>query len=204
MSIRELALSAGVDKNTVLRIERGDPVSEKVLNRVCKALNTVLPQVNAPVDGTTNVSRFQSTPDDWCIVFNTLVSKSGLPDFSKVADPEERKRLGTLGFVSGFMQNHGCSIQDGRLQAAVIEVYGPYRISATHAGEEFLMCLSGKVRVQVGERTELLSAGDSITFRSELPHNFEQVEKDEAGFAPKILMVWIEGAQATAIQAEHS
>jgi transcriptional regulator with XRE-family HTH domain len=202
MSIRELARTAGVDKNTVLRIERGEPVSSKVLNSVCAALNTVLPQLTAPVNETSNVSHFQASLDNWCIVFNTQKSKSGLPDYTQVADPQERRRLGGLGFVYGFMQNHECSITNGTLQAAVIEVYGAYRIPASHAGEEFLMCLSGKVDVQVGEVHYLLAQGDSVTFRSDLPHNYEQVETDEAGAAPKILMVWIEGAPESA-QAPH-
>jgi transcriptional regulator with XRE-family HTH domain len=197
VSIRELARTAGIDKNTVLRLERGEPVSAKVLNSVCVALNTVLPQVIAPVSETSNTSHFQTTADNWCIVFNTARSKSGLPDYTQVADPLERKRLGGLGFVTGFMQNHECSITNGTLQAAVIEVYGAYARPATHAGEEFMMCLTGKVDVQIGEDHFILSAGDSITFRSDLHHNFEQVSTDEAGFAPKILMVWIEGAPAS-------
>jgi len=194
VSIRELARLASVDKNTILRIERGEPVSSKVLNSVCAALNTVLPQVTAPVHETSNVSHFQTSPENWCIVFNTLRSRSGLPDFTQVPDPVERKRLGGLGFVYGFMQNHECSITNGTLQAAVVEVYEPYRIPASHPGEEFLMCLTGKVNVHVGEDNFILAAGDSVTFRSELPHNFELVENDPNGFAPKILMVWIEGA----------
>jgi transcriptional regulator with XRE-family HTH domain len=194
VSIRALAKIAGVDKNTVLRVERGDPVSAKVLNSVCAALNTVLPQMTAPVHETSNVSHFKTSSDNWCIVFNTLKSKSGLPDFTQVGDPVERQRLGGLGFVYGFMQNHECSIVNGMLQAAVIEVYEPYRIPATHPGEEFLMCLSGKVKVRVGEDSFVLSNGDSVTFRSDLPHNYEPIENDAAGSAPKILMVWVEGA----------
>jgi transcriptional regulator with XRE-family HTH domain len=198
ISIRELARLANVDKNTVSRIERGEPVSAKVLNSVCAALNTVLPQLTAPLSDDSNVSHFQTSSDNWCIVFNTQKSRSGLPDYARVADPGERRRLGGLGFVYGFMQNHECSITNGTLQAAVVEVYGAYRIPASHPGEEFLMCLSGKVDVQVGEEHYILGQGDSVTFRSELRHNFAQIETDEAGFAPKILMVWIEGAPESA------
>ncbi len=194
ISIRELARTADVDKNTVLRIERGEPVSAKVLNSVCAALNTVLPQVTAPVTEMSNASHFQTSAENWCIVFNTMRSRTGLPDYTQVADPMERKRLGGLGFVNGFMQNHECAITNGTLQAAVIEVYGAYARPASHAGEEFLMCLTGKVDVRVGDEHYILAAGDSVTFRSDLQHNYEQVETDAAGFAPKILMVWIEGA----------
>jgi transcriptional regulator with XRE-family HTH domain len=194
VSIREVARIAGVDKNTVLRIERGEPVSAKVLNNVCSALNTVLPQMTAPINETSNVSHFQTTAENWCIVVNTQTSRSGLPDFTQVSEPAERKRLGGLGFVYSFMQNHECAITNGTLQAAVMEVYNAYKIPASHPGEEFLMCLSGKVKVHVGEDRFVLSEGDSVTFRSDLPHNFEPIESDVAGLAPKILMVWIEGA----------
>ena len=40
----------------------------------------------------------------------------------------------------------------------------------THAGQEFDIILSGQLRVQVGEHTEILKEGDSILYNSSTPH----------------------------------
>ena len=40
----------------------------------------------------------------------------------------------------------------------------------THAGQEFDIILSGQLRVQVGEHTEILEEGDSILYNSSTPH----------------------------------
>ena len=40
----------------------------------------------------------------------------------------------------------------------------------THAGQEFDIILSGQLKVQVGEHTEILGEGDSILYNSSTPH----------------------------------
>ena len=40
----------------------------------------------------------------------------------------------------------------------------------THSGQEFDIVLSGQLKVQVGEHTEILSEGDSILYNSSAPH----------------------------------
>ena len=40
----------------------------------------------------------------------------------------------------------------------------------THAGQEFDIVLSGQLKVQVGEHTEILGEGDSILYNSSTPH----------------------------------
>ncbi len=40
----------------------------------------------------------------------------------------------------------------------------------THTGHEFDYVLKGTLKVQIGEKTEILEEGDSVTFDSSLPH----------------------------------
>ena len=40
----------------------------------------------------------------------------------------------------------------------------------THSGQEFDIVLSGQLKVQVGEHTEILEEGDSILYNSSTPH----------------------------------
>jgi transcriptional regulator with XRE-family HTH domain len=42
-----------------------------------------------------------------------------------------------------------------------------------HPGEEFVFCLSGAIRYEVGERSYLLKKGDSLHFYAHLPHRWE-------------------------------
>ncbi|MCR4391763.1 MAG: helix-turn-helix domain-containing protein [Candidatus Acetothermia bacterium] len=49
-----------------------------------------------------------------------------------------------------------------------------------HEGIECGLILSGKVRIVVGDKAYVLTAGQSITFRSEQPHRFENAGDEEA------------------------
>ena len=49
---------------------------------------------------------------------------------------------------------------------------GTGRHAITHEGEECGLLLSGRLEVTVGDRTEVLRAGDAYYFRSEQPHRF--------------------------------
>ncbi|MBU0514722.1 MAG: XRE family transcriptional regulator, partial [Proteobacteria bacterium] len=44
------------------------------------------------------------------------------------------------------------------------------RPPSTHDGQEFIYVLSGKVRVSLGGFTDLLKKGDSMAYRSSVPH----------------------------------
>ena len=48
-----------------------------------------------------------------------------------------------------------------------------------HPGLEAGIVLKGKVRITVGGKSFVLEAGDSITYRSDLPHRFENVGEEE-------------------------
>ncbi len=49
-----------------------------------------------------------------------------------------------------------------------------------HEGEEWLFLLSGRLRVTVGARTEILSAGDSAHFDSRIPHRLDALDNADA------------------------
>jgi transcriptional regulator with XRE-family HTH domain len=56
----------------------------------------------------------------------------------------------------------------------------PATARSVHAGEEFLYVLSGEVEAFLGNRTELLKAGDSIYYNSTTPHHVHSAGKEEA------------------------
>ncbi len=53
---------------------------------------------------------------------------------------------------------------------------------SVHPGQEFDYILRGKLKVQMGEKTEILSEGDSIYFDSNQPHGLVAVDCDECEF----------------------
>ncbi len=48
--------------------------------------------------------------------------------------------------------------------------------TTTHSGHEFDYVLSGKLKIQVGNHTEILSEGDSIYYKSSAPHGMSAVD----------------------------
>ena len=49
--------------------------------------------------------------------------------------------------------------------------------SHSHKGETFLLMLEGKVKIAVGEREQVLKTGDSIHFKSAVPHKITNIGK---------------------------
>ena len=68
--------------------------------------------------------------------------------------------------------------------------------TTTHKGQEFDLVLSGSLKVQVGDHTEILEEGDSIYYNSSLPHGMIAVNGKDCVFLAMILPV--EGQQAGA------
>ena len=58
---------------------------------------------------------------------------------------------------------------------------------ATHQGQEFDVILSGHLKVQVGDHTEVLEEGDSIYYNSSLPHGMIAVDGKDCVFVAVIL-----------------
>jgi transcriptional regulator with XRE-family HTH domain len=53
-------------------------------------------------------------------------------------------------------------------------------VAYAHPGIESGLVLKGRVKIIVGGKEHILKAGDSITYRSDQPHRFENVDEEEA------------------------
>ena len=56
----------------------------------------------------------------------------------------------------------------------------PATARSAHDGEEFLYVLSGKVRVCLGNLSDVLEEGDSIYYNSTTPHHVHSADEREA------------------------
>ncbi len=59
--------------------------------------------------------------------------------------------------------------------------------TTTHSGQEFDLVISGKLKIQVGDHTEILSEGDSIYYDSSAPHGMIAVGGQECVFCAVVL-----------------
>lgn len=57
----------------------------------------------------------------------------------------------------------------------------------THSGQEFDLILSGKLKVQVGDHTEILNEGDSIYYNSSTPHGMIAVDGKDCVFCAVVM-----------------
>ena len=57
----------------------------------------------------------------------------------------------------------------------------------THGGQEFDIVLSGKLKVRVGNHTEVLEEGDSIYYKSSTPHGMIAVDGEDCTFLAVVI-----------------
>ncbi|MEE0946277.1 MAG: AMP-binding protein [Acutalibacteraceae bacterium] len=58
---------------------------------------------------------------------------------------------------------------------------------STHSGQEFDLVLSGSLKVQIGEHTEILNEGDSIYYNSSTPHGMIAIGGQDCVFCAVVL-----------------
>ncbi len=57
----------------------------------------------------------------------------------------------------------------------------------THSGQEFDLVLSGRLKVQIGDHTEILDEGDSIYYNSSTPHGMIAVDGKDCVFCAVVM-----------------
>lgn len=102
-----------------------------------------------------------------------------------VRQAERRKEAAAHKGVAGQLAYHYYSLGKGKTDRhmepffVVIEP-GDKSPPSSHEGEEFLVCLSGRLQVTYGSKTHLLEAGDSIYYNSIVPHDVSAVAPGKA------------------------
>ena len=101
-------------------------------------------------------------------------------DFSPIVRKDERKILHPSPGVTYHLLSKN-------LQGKIEFLLAFYDVGATtgakpysHRGEECALVLKGKLEVQVGSSTYILSKDDSLTFSCEIPHQVRNVGKGQA------------------------
>lgn len=107
----------------------------------------------------------------------------------RVVRASERTELPGLGGLNAGEARSGIQASGIRFELAspagaetIEAIFGRYEVGATigqepitHAGEEWGMVLSGRLKVWVGDEIHFFDPGDSIWFPSTIPHRMENV-----------------------------
>lgn len=195
LSIRSVAKTAGVDKNTILRLEAGLPVRNASRERICQVygilniLPTQLPDneigqhyAKTRADGMT-WHRAQVKSED---------QPSAITSSPKFALPTERLRQGKLQLAQQFFSRLDCNLPQGKLRAGLFEVFGTSGRSAQPSGEALIYVLKGALRFEIGNEQFIIHAGEAATFDRTIPHLHEPHEMAPADLPAIFLYVQIE------------
>jgi transcriptional regulator with XRE-family HTH domain len=154
LSIEALAAAAGVNKNTVVRFEKGLSTRMDTVYRICGALGV------SPLH----------------LVEGGLVQGKDY-DIKKHAAAEKSRQVHRKDRVRREIM-HGMTVGDlnyrlpgGRLSAKVLEVSGRGQ-THTHPGEELLFCLTGTVGFEISDVKGILKKGDAVFFWGTEPHAY--------------------------------
>ncbi len=177
LTIREVARNVGIDKNTLLALEAGKRVRESTLTRVFNfygVLPVMEPIVAESRSEGAHFAKNEIQPEHWYRLFlDNVEEPSEVSTAEAIRDPAVRKRLGRQGLASQFFKRLPCNLTQGRLKAAIFEVYGPSGWSQQPSGEAFIYCLQGSLRFHIGEESFILTPGESATINRTVRHMHE-------------------------------
>ncbi|OHB32260.1 MAG: XRE family transcriptional regulator [Desulfuromonadaceae bacterium GWC2_58_13] len=157
MTIQDLAEKSKVSSNMISRIERGLTIpSVGILMKLAGVFDK---SINYFVEEITTTHE---------IVFTSPGKRD-----KTVYDDEHN--MHTESFTSGlrdpqFMSFY-CTVKKGGT-SGVQNMY--------HPGDELIYVLEGKLEVNIASERHLLKAGDSISFKSHLPHRWDNVGEEDA------------------------
>lgn len=158
MTIQDLAEKSKVSSNMISRIERGLTIpSVEILMKLAavfqKSINYFVEEVV-----TTHEAVFTSPGNR-----------------DKTVYDDDEQNMQTESFTSGLrdpqFMSFFCKVKVGGTSGHK-EMY--------HPGDELIYVLEGTLRVTVAEDEYLLKAGDSLSFKSHLPHRWDNVGDIEA------------------------
>jgi transcriptional regulator with XRE-family HTH domain len=185
MTIRELADRSSVDKNTIVRLEKGLPTSRATVTLVSNALGVYLGRLLSEADERETINVHRAANAGWTShsrmarrVTPLDSSDDGSPDpqLEEFDTEEERRRMAAQGSETTFMQILQSNLPNSQMFGSVLELYGTSE-ARTHPGEEFVYCLNGTAKLTIGGREVILNEGDSAQFWSAEVHTYAPADE---------------------------
>jgi quercetin dioxygenase-like cupin family protein/DNA-binding XRE family transcriptional regulator len=181
LSIRDVALRAGVSKTSVLRLEQGGSCRPATLATVCAVLGLHVERL-AEGASVEPGAVHREGDDRWYDMAD--VAAGPLPRAGRQA----KARVSPLSNVAVAVDLLRSRLQNGRILPTMLEVHRE-SIARSHPGEEFVYVLAGTLRLTVGTHVFDLKTGESMCFHSGEPHRYAPVGKRTA----RILSIRVDG-----------
>ncbi|MBW7995144.1 MAG: helix-turn-helix domain-containing protein [Candidatus Glassbacteria bacterium] len=168
LSIEQLAQKAKVDKNTIVRIEKGEGRPNlKTLINICNVLEESV---------------------DKLVDMNAHENK----DFYVHRRKKSRAKGQALKKQKGFrLGDLVAKLPFGHMNVVILEIDGNGQMRS-HPGEEILFCLKGKVGINLGNTSVTLKKGDSVMFFGREPHQYYNADKSKNPVTAVGLSVWLD------------
>ena len=167
LSVRDLAESAGLSKNSIVRLEKGEEVRAITILKVCTALGLHVERLAEP-DVEESVAIHRPTDDRW---FDLGDFGGGvLGGLERPLTPEERAEFARNGVPIPLLMLKS-RLPQGKILPTILELHQE-SIPRSHPGEEFIYVLEGIARITVGESSYTLSRGESMDFWASEPHSY--------------------------------
>ena len=174
LSIEALAKLADVNKNTVVRFEKGIPTRMETIYKICNILGVSPLQL---VEGKLVKGR------DYDIQ-KRLSEKSDLTTPRQISRQQRIKIEKYHGMTIGDLNYR---LPEGQLGAKVLEIKERGDLHS-HPGEELLFCLTGTIGIDISDVRAVLNKGDAIFFWGTEPHRYYNAdEKKEVSVALSIV-----------------
>jgi transcriptional regulator with XRE-family HTH domain len=167
LSIRDLATAAGVNKNSVLRLEAGGKPQPTTVQKICVAMGLSVEEVLRAATVEDEIAVHRAVDDRW---YDQRDFTKGPLGAGALSDAERAKLD-----VPAICLHLDCQLDGGQILSHVIELYGesPAR---QHRGEEFIYVLKGAAKIQVGNQAVELHEGEAFCFWSSDVHTYAPAE----------------------------
>jgi|GEM_PF-442309 Predicted transcriptional regulators len=197
LSVRDVADRASVNKNTILRLERGMTPSYATLTRVCEALGIHVAQLTRPEpDEEDTISLHHRDREVW-YPYRALQQgrEATAPPNSVIISAGGEGRPALAADEKVLLSVLASKLPGGRLNSAVLELYAESE-PAMHPGEEFVFCLRGTAKLTVAGRSYTLKQGDAASFWCSERHSYAPADETPDEELPvTLLSVWIDARE---------
>lgn len=167
-SIRDLAALAGLSKNSIVRLEKGEPGHFGTIVKVCSAMGLHLAGLTNPEESIgRSIAVHRREDDQWFDM--TDFGAGPLGELSL----EERHQAAKVPLMMIRAR-----LENGRLLPALLEIYEASE-KRSHPGEEMVYVLSGSLLLSVGEQETRLEVGECATFWSAEAHGYAPADGSE-------------------------
>jgi transcriptional regulator with XRE-family HTH domain len=184
---RELALRAGLNPGTLVRIEAGKPTRPSTIGKLEQALNLSPGLLTRSAPLMAGPFFLQEPSHELIIIRPNPNYEKTIPNYSQksLRDPLERRRIGKLGIVSAFQWEPDLGLQGALMRATLIEIYSE-TLTSNHEGEELVFGVRGTSVIKIAGEELVIHENQTASFWPKEKHSY--APGNPMGGSPSLLL----------------